>query len=215
MYKVFINEKIICFIKKTPQSESEHIKIHQYKSKKQLLTEFIAFVESNEKKILLITGKKEETLFKKFKTGFKIIHAAGGLVKNQNNQFLFIFRNARWDLPKGKSEFMEPIEKTAIREVNEECGTKYLEIIKPLNETYHIYFNKDKWVLKCNHWFEMISSNSETLIPQTEEGISIAKWFDIEQIPHLMENSFPSISELVSDYFGFGKQEADLICQEK
>ena len=40
----------------------------------------------------------------KFCSDFQIIHAAGGLVYNPNDQLLCIFRNNVWDLPKGKIE---------------------------------------------------------------------------------------------------------------
>ena len=33
-----------------------------------------------------------------------LIQAAGGLVYNSKNQLLMIFRNGKWDLPKGKLE---------------------------------------------------------------------------------------------------------------
>jgi len=33
---------------------------------------------------------------------FKIVKAAGGLVKNEAGEWLFIFRRGKWDLPKGK-----------------------------------------------------------------------------------------------------------------
>ena len=35
---------------------------------------------------------------------FPLVQAAGGLVENKNKQFLFICRNNKWDLPKGKIE---------------------------------------------------------------------------------------------------------------
>ena len=51
----------------------------------------------------------------------KII-AAGGLVTNENNELLMIFRRGKWDLPKGKLDKGETIEECAIREVEEETG---------------------------------------------------------------------------------------------
>ena len=50
-----------------------------------------------------------------------LIEAAGGLVYNIENQLLMIFRNNKWDLPKGKLEVGENIQECAIREVEEEC----------------------------------------------------------------------------------------------
>jgi len=45
------------------------------------------------------------------------------------NEILFIFRNGKWDLPKGKAEAKETINQTAIREVEEETGITGLSII--------------------------------------------------------------------------------------
>ena len=36
--------------------------------------------------------------------GKQIITAAGGLVFNQNDELLMIYRRGKWDLPKGKLE---------------------------------------------------------------------------------------------------------------
>ena len=59
---------------------------------------------------------------------------AGGLILNQYNEVLFIFRKNLWDLPKGKVEFYETLEKAALREVIEETGVleNCLELVKPL-----------------------------------------------------------------------------------
>ncbi len=43
--------------------------------------------------------------------------AAGGLVQNSNGETLFIYRNDKWDLPKGHMEEGESLEEAALREV--------------------------------------------------------------------------------------------------
>lgn len=48
------------------------------------------------------------------------------MVYNQKGEILFIKRNGRWDLPKGKAEKRETIEETAIREVEEETMVENL-----------------------------------------------------------------------------------------
>ncbi|HYH57216.1 MAG TPA: NUDIX domain-containing protein, partial [Anseongella sp.] len=50
------------------------------------------------------------------------IEAGGGLVINEKGQYLFIFRNGKWDLPKGKLEKGEGADAGSIREVEEECN---------------------------------------------------------------------------------------------
>ena len=68
-----------------------------------------------------------------------MVEAAGGLVFNKDGDILMIFRNGKWDLPKGKLEIGESIEECAIREVEEECGISGLIIEKKIKDTYNIY----------------------------------------------------------------------------
>ena len=82
--------------------------------------------------------KNPEKLLKKFLKLLPNVVAGGGKVFNENGDVLFIFRNNKWDLPKGKAELHETIEQTALREVTEETGVAGLEITKPLKTTYHI-----------------------------------------------------------------------------
>ena len=90
---------------------------------------------------------------------------------------LFILRRGKWDLPKGKLKIGEKIRKCAIREVEEECGVDHLEIIRPLDITYHIYKRNEKTILKITYWFLMKTMFDGTLVPQIDEGITEAKFF--------------------------------------
>ena len=56
-----------------------------------------------------------------FKAEFELILAAGGLVKKRQD-YLFIYRNGKWDLPKGKLENNEDLAECALREVEEELS---------------------------------------------------------------------------------------------
>ena len=131
-----------------------------------------------------------------FCAGYKLIEAAGGLVYNDANQLLMIFRNGKWDLPKGKLEVGENIEQCAIREIEEECGVSGLIIIKQLQETYHTYEINGQKILKRTYWFEMKSSFKGNLVPQTKEGITAVFWIDKEDIAEKLANSFGNIIEL-------------------
>ena len=131
-----------------------------------------------------------------FCAGYKLIEAAGGLVYNDANQLLMIFRNGKWDLPKGKLEVGENIEQCAIREVEEECGISELLITQQLQETYHTYEINGQKILKRTYWFEIESSFKGNLLPQTIEGITEAVWVDKENIAEKLENSFGNIAEL-------------------
>ena len=77
-----------------------------------------------------------------------------------------IFRNSKWDLPKGKLEVGENIQECAIREVEEECGISNLEIVSELSSTYHTYEMNGKAILKRTYWFKMNTNYDNKLLPQ-------------------------------------------------
>ena len=62
------------------------------------------------------TLNKNDNSLKKY----TLIEAAGGLVVNDEGKILMILRRGKWDLPKGKLDENETIEKCAEREVIEE-----------------------------------------------------------------------------------------------
>ena len=140
-----------------------------------------------------------QRLLEYFSSQFHIIEAAGGLVKNTKGEWLFIFRNEKWDLPKGKIEKGEAVKEAAIREVEEECGINGLKITKPLEPTYHTYSINEKNILKRTYWFEMETGYSGKLIPQTEEGITDVRWVAASDIKPLLENTFDSIKEVLNE----------------
>jgi 8-oxo-dGTP pyrophosphatase MutT (NUDIX family) len=131
-----------------------------------------------------------------FCANYMLIEAAGGLVYNDKNQLLMIFRNGKWDLPKGKLEVGENIEQCAIREVEEECGISGLIIIQQLQETYHTYEINGQKILKRTYWFKMKSLFKGNLAPQNEEGITAVVWVDKKDVAEKLENSFSNIVDL-------------------
>ena len=128
-----------------------------------------------------------------------MIEAAGGLVFNKDGDILMIFRNGKWDLPKGKLEIGESIEECAIREVEEECGIVGLDIIEKLLETYHTYNMDGEEVLKKTYWYKMKTDYSAKLIPQLEEGITKVSWVDKDQISKKLKNSYGNISDVLNE----------------
>jgi 8-oxo-dGTP pyrophosphatase MutT (NUDIX family) len=132
-----------------------------------------------------------------FCADYSLIEAAGGLVYNNECQLLMIFRNNKWDLPKGKLEQNENIKECAIREVQEECGASGLRIINALQDTYHIYEINGIKILKRTYWFSMHTDSKCSLEPQIEEGITEVVWVDKEQIAEKLNNSFRNIKELL------------------
>jgi 8-oxo-dGTP pyrophosphatase MutT (NUDIX family) len=140
----------------------------------------------------------QKAFFKKF----TVVLAAGGLVRNEDEEILLIFRKGKWDLPKGKLEKGESLEKCAVREVEEETGLKKVTLLAPLLITYHTYHEGSKFILKESHWYTMKISGKQTLVPQTEEDITELKWIRPKDSGSYMQNTFPSIADVlkIADY---------------
>ena len=137
---------------------------------------------------------KDETMaLKLFLNKLPNIVAGGGKVINNKGEILFIYRNNKWDLPKGKTEPNETIELTALREVEEETGVKNLSITKPLETTYHIFKRNDKYKIKITHWFEMYSDYQGNLTPQLKENITKAKWLSEQDVSVALKTSYANI----------------------
>lgn len=128
---------------------------------------------------------------------YSLIEAAGGVVYNDEDNILMIFRNEKWDLPKGKLENGENIQQCAIREVQEECGVINLKITSKLQSTYHTYKVNGKYMIKRTHWFRMKTECVSKLIPQIEEGITKVEWVSKKDIAKKIENTYASIKELL------------------
>ena len=146
---------------------------------------------------LRIIAKDTQKTFKKLLKLMPNIIAAGGKVVNSKNEILFIYRNNKWDLPKGKAERNENIAETALREVKEETGIKDISITKPLQLTYHIFKKNKKYRLKITYWFEMMSSNVNQLVPQLDEGITRAEWISPSEIERIKTECYANIRLLI------------------
>lgn len=136
-------------------------------------------------------------LYKAFKKKFTLIMAGGGLVQNEKNEVLLIFRRGKWDLPKGKLDKGESIEDCAIREVQEETGLLNISLEGPLMTTYHTYHEGSRYILKESHWYRMKAMGDEKLIPQTEEDILEIKWVKPRDLKQYYSESFPSVVDVL------------------
>ena len=144
-----------------------------------------------------IFSNEFEFILNMFKKKYPEIIAAGGKVTNNKSEILFIYRNKKWDLPKGKAEKNEIISETALREVEEETGIKNLSIIKPLDKTYHIFKRDGKNYLKSTYWFEMKSDFNGKFKPQKKEGITRVEWIGIENLSSILPKSYANIRLLI------------------
>lgn len=133
----------------------------------------------------------------------RIIQAGGGLVLNEQNELLFIFRRGSWDLPKGKVDIGETIEACALREVEEETGVGNLTLVDFVGITQHQYFDPylQEEVIKESHWYIMTVKGVPALIPQTEEDITDIKWVPLAEVNALIINAYASIKEIIGLFF--------------
>jgi 8-oxo-dGTP pyrophosphatase MutT (NUDIX family) len=204
MYKVFVNNQSIQFVKNFNNQlfENENIEVYQYFSNKALLSAISDFIDKNiTKQLYIYCPDKLAEVFSFFKSKYIEVKASGGLVKNKNEKYLFIFRREKWDLPKGKIDKGETIKECAIREVEEETGIDNLKIIKKLPDTYHIYNENSKLILKHCYWFLMQTDSEKELKPQTNEDITKAKWLESNEFDKVYANTFASVDGLLRNYF--------------
>ena len=138
-----------------------------------------------------------DAVLKMFKKKLVVIKAAGGLVHTDDDEILLIFRNGKWDLPKGKLDPNEKLEVCAVRELKEETGLDRVKLEKSLCVTYHTYHQQGKFILKETYWFLMKAQKQGSFIPQIEEGIEKVEWVPIEKLASHMENTHASILDVV------------------
>jgi len=195
-YKVFIGSSFIQF-----SNEADNEVVFNRNVTNPTVSELLTIIEESEVKNELNTLVSGHVVsnWDSFRSHFKIVEAAGGLVENRQGEWLFIHRNGMWDLPKGKLEKGESIEACAVREVAEECGIAEPSIIRPLSTTYHTYVIKGQRILKPTYWYLMKSEDNSELVPQTEEGITQVKWIPTQEALELAKHSFGSIKQMVSE----------------
>jgi len=193
MYKIFVNDKPIIL---TTKVEKETF-FKNYFLKKVKIGNVIRKLNNTSLQEVRLIHKKKKKLLKKFLKLLPNVIAGGGKVYNDKGDILFIYRNGKWDLPKGKIEGNETIEQTAIREVSEETGVNGLEITKPLETTYHIFKRNGRYKIKITYWFEMKTQFSGNLWPQENEGITRVEWLNTEQTNKALKNSYANINVLI------------------
>ena len=194
MYKVFFNQKPLILTNEIQDfSDNEPLLFIKYTSVAQIIK---ALKLSKNRKVFLY-HKDIDKLWKSFKKKFPVVEAAGGLVERTDNKLLFIFRNNKWDLPKGGVEKKELIIEAAQREVVEETGVSDLIVQKQLSETFHIFKKGKRFRLKKTYWFKMSTSYMGKTKPQTEEGIKKTEWVSKEKIDEILNDAFENIRIIV------------------
>lgn len=200
MYKVFYNQRTVLFTENVDNELKKSFDIYYFKNKESLKKKIDEFLNESDSDSLYVIYHDVDFAFKEFCKLYILIEAAGGLVKNLNDKFLFIYRRDKWDLPKGKIDDNEDSKTGAIREVEEECGISNPKIQKELVITYHTYQLEKKDILKKTYWFEMLYEGAELLKPQHEEEITEAVWLNEDDFEKVYVNTFPSIIDVIEKY---------------
>lgn len=195
-YEVFFNRRPV-IITSDPNEGKDASLYFRFTGRKELLKILRLFERYEDIPSLTVFHPNFKDLRKALKSCFRIIKAAGGLVKNQQGEILFILRNGIWDLPKGKLERGETYQEGALREVSEECGIRGLFNAQRLTTTFHVYRLNGKPVLKKTIWFNMEINGTADTKPLTIEGITEARWFAPADLQGPLSNTYPSIKHVL------------------
>ncbi len=201
-YKVYYNNSYLLIAQERPQMNENfamvldnNAQINAFENHHEIL-----FNGTYNKPILVLTPKPGEVMCNMM-DHLNIIIAGGGLVWNENNELLMIYRRGKWDLPKGKIELKESILNGAVREVEEETGVRVANVQPAPVTTYHAYYLKGKNCLKQTEWFTMQAKPGQLhLTPQTEEDIEEVRWVKRAHLATYKEGCYPLIWDLVKEF---------------
>ena len=204
MYKIFLNDREIVISGQTPEYSANTEIVSAEEFTIDTIKNWFSEFHHKSNHAVLFHPNPEELMTNSFIPAFRLIQAGGGVVV-RNSKLLFIFRNEKWDLPKGKIDDGETPEQAAIREVAEECGITGHSILRQLPSTYHIYqspYKNDfgKWILKKTFWFEMAYSGTENGTPESGENITEIRWFCREELGEIMKNTYKNLEQIIKIY---------------
>ena len=195
MYKVFVNERSLILTNKRPMNANGNL----FSLDAPSILKAIESLNANQLDEAYIFHEDGNLLYDKFVEEIPLVMAGGGKVLNPKGKVLFIYRNDKWDLPKGKLDKGENVEAAALREVEEETGVRGLKLEKFLTVTYHVFKRGGVYKLKETHWFEMSTDYTGKLLAQQEEGITKVKWKGPKKTKKALKNSYANIRLLFGE----------------
>lgn len=191
MYEVFVNASPLILTTQPPKKTNGNL----FEMEDDAIQEAIEKLSKKKLKKAYIYDP-DDTILEKFSAKIPIVTASGGLVRNKKGKILFIYRNGKWDLPKGKLDKGESIESAAVREVEEETGVKNLVVDDYLQTTYHIFKRNGEFQLKQVYWFNMHTNYKGKLKPEKSEGITKVRWKGKKKTKKALKNSYHNIKLL-------------------
>jgi 8-oxo-dGTP pyrophosphatase MutT (NUDIX family) len=201
-YKIYYNDSFVLLTDQAGQSNKNFAKVITgeedadafFRNSSQL------FGGHTQEDVLIVTARAEQVM-RRFFERVKLVIAGGGIVTNENDELLLIFRRGKWDMPKGKIDKGEHIIDGAKREVTEETGIQIESIEKEPWLTYHAYKLDGKNYLKETSWFEMkATSGQKHPVPQAEEDITEVRWVKKLSLKEYKDQCYPLIWDLLSQY---------------
>ncbi len=196
MYKVFVNDRSLFLTNEVQKETNFQIFLLESIDIKKIIVKMY----QNKIQSAFLYHPDEKLIMKTLKAKIPVVKAGGGLVYNTKGEILFIYRNGKWDLPKGGTEKNETMEETAMREVEEETGVTGLSISKKLQKTYHVFKRNGRYKLKQTYWYEMQSTFEGIPEGQIDEGIEKVEWIHPKDISKVLENSYENIKLLFEDF---------------
>lgn len=105
--KIFLNDRSIRIVNHSPETVTPFDLIISFESPEQLKVIYDEFERYEKWRNLFIidplySDRNSHSAHEAFSNLFKKVDAAGGMVKNEKGEYLFIHRLGFWDLPKGK-----------------------------------------------------------------------------------------------------------------
>jgi 8-oxo-dGTP pyrophosphatase MutT (NUDIX family) len=197
-YKIYFNERFVLITDDPKESGIGQKYWYNFENPQQIFQLISTFEKDENSPAILIRDNDPKAVMEVLLKQVKYIKAAGGVVINTRDEYLFIYRLKKWDLPKGKMDKGEKTDQTAIREVCEETGLKKLLILRELPSTYHTYRINNEFIIKRTYWYEMLARDTEELIPQKEENIEEARWMPINEMEQVLSNTYPAIADIIS-----------------
>jgi mutator protein MutT len=201
MYKIYINETPLLLIETkvellAPFKNGNYLVMKATGKQKQLFQVIDSLEKAARFDAVIVHHEDPDSIFETFKGIFKILEAAGGIIENENNDLLFIFRRGFWDLPKGKIDKGETPEQAAVREVAEETGLDKVTLGSFIGYTWHTYRTPKNRILKKTWWYKMTTKNTNLTL-QAEEDIEDAKWAPLNEFLKSRPRIYNSIVDIL------------------
>lgn len=201
MYTFFINNTAISFQRKSTIEDAVNPFVYSVSSVAEVNAYLLVFLNQMQAMSVIFSCDNPDNIVAELQKEFGMIEAGGGIVKNNKEEILFIYRRNRWDLPKGKLDAGETIEACAVREVQEECGIKEIKLLNQALITHHFFIPKKKqgFTIKKTTWFHMLLLSDEQPVPQEEEGITDIKWFGKNDLHIPLSSTFAMVQYLLKE----------------